>query len=69
MYFNVTVEIPLKAIVRGFSYVQIPINWYGRKSGVSKLGIKEMGRKYLFMALYVWLEKILLKDEINRKRP
>lgn len=68
LYFNVTVEIPLKAIVRGFSYVQIPISWYGRKSGVSKLGIKEMGKKYLFTVLYIWLEKILLKDEINRRR-
>jgi dolichol-phosphate mannosyltransferase len=67
LYFNITVEIPLKAIVRGFSYVQIPINWHGRKSGVSKLGVKEMGRKYLFTVLYVWLEKILLKDEINYK--
>ncbi len=65
LYFNITVEIPLKAIVRGFSFVQIPINWYGRKSGVSKLGIREMGRKYLFTVLYVWLEKILLKDEIQ----
>jgi dolichol-phosphate mannosyltransferase len=65
-YFNITVEIPLKAIVRGFTYVQIPINWYGRKSGVSKLGIKEMGRKYLFTVLHVWLEKILLTDEINK---
>jgi dolichol-phosphate mannosyltransferase len=26
LYFNITVEIPLKAIVRGFSYTQIPIN-------------------------------------------
>ena len=65
LYFNITVEIPLKAMVRGFSFAQIPINWYGRKSGVSKLGIKEMGRKYLFTVLYIWLEKILLKDEIK----
>ena len=65
LYFNITVEIPLKAMVRGFSFVQIPINWYGRKSGVSKLSIKEMGRKYLFTVLYIWLEKILLKDEIK----
>jgi len=65
LYFNITVEIPLKAIVRGFSYTQIPISWYGRQSGVSKLGIREMGRKYLFTVLYIWLEKILLADEIN----
>ena len=67
LYFNATVEVPLKALVRGFSYVQIPISWYGRKSGVSKLGIRQMGRKYLFTVLYVWLEKILLKDEIRNK--
>ncbi|MDP2904970.1 MAG: glycosyltransferase [Candidatus Omnitrophota bacterium] len=65
LYFNITVEIPLKAIIRGYSYAQIPISWYGRKSGVSKLSIKEMGRKYLFTVLYVWLEKILLDDELR----
>lgn len=68
LYFNITVEIPLKAIVRGFSYVQIPINWYGRQSGVSKLGIRQMGRKYLFTVLYIWLEKLLLKDEVGNLR-
>lgn len=60
-YFNITVEIPLKAINRGFKIAQIPINWYGRKSGVSKLKIRQMGRKYLFTLLYVWLEGILLR--------
>jgi dolichol-phosphate mannosyltransferase len=67
LYFNITVEIPLKAINRGFSFVQIPINWYGRKSGVSKMSVREMSRKYLFTVLYVWLEKILLKDEVRVK--
>ena len=65
LYFNITVEMPLKAIARGFKYAEVPINWYGRKSGVSKLGIREMGRKYLFTVLYTWLEKILLQDEIK----
>lgn len=68
IYFNITIEIPLKAIVRGFSFVQIPINWYGRKSGLSKFSIRELSRKYLFTVLYVWLEKILLKDEIATNR-
>lgn len=67
LYFNITVEIPLKAIARGFKFSQIPVNWYGRKSGVSKLSIKEMSRKYLFTVLYIWLEKILLKDELKVK--
>lgn len=64
--FNITVEIPLKAVVRGYSYVVIPINWYGRTSGVSKHKLKELQKKYLFSILYVWLEKILLKDELKK---
>lgn len=68
-HFNVTVEIPLKAIVRGFNYAVVPVNWYGRESGVSKLGIREMGRKYLFVTLYVWLEKLLLDEELIAERP
>jgi len=66
-YFNITVEIPLKAIIRGFSYTVIPINWQGRESGVSKYHIKELMRKYFFSILYVWLEKILLKEELRIK--
>ncbi len=66
-HFNITVEIPLKAIARGFSYTTIPINWYGRKSGVSKYKLKQLQRKYLFSVFYVLLEKILLKDEIGKK--
>lgn len=26
-YFNLTVEMPLKAIVRGYSYAVVPISW------------------------------------------
>ncbi|MBA4317468.1 MAG: hypothetical protein C0412_03620 [Flavobacterium sp.] len=66
-HFNITVEIPLKAVVRGFSYAVVPINWYGRTSGVSKHNLRDLQRKYLFSILYAWLEKILLKDEIAKK--
>ena len=58
-HFNLTVELPLKAITRGYSYAVIPIRWYNRKEGISKLKIKEMGSRYLFIVLYVWLEKHL----------
>lgn len=64
-YFNITVEIPLKAIVRGYSYAVVPINWNGRESGVSKYRIGELSKKYFFSILFVWLEKILLKEEIK----
>jgi dolichol-phosphate mannosyltransferase len=57
-HFNLTVELPLKIIVRGYSWTVIPITWRNRRSGVSKLKIKEMGSRYLFIVLYCWLEKL-----------
>lgn len=56
-HFNLTVEIPLKAIVRGYSWKVVPITWRNRRVGTPKLKIKEMGSRYLFICLYVWLEK------------
>jgi hypothetical protein len=32
-HFNLTVELPLKAIVRGYSWTTIPINWRNRRTG------------------------------------
>jgi len=58
-HFNLTVELPLKAIVRGFNWTVIPITWRNRRTGVAKLKIKEMGSRYLFICLYIWLEKYL----------
>ncbi len=48
--------MPLKAIVRGHSYEVIPTSWTNRTSGEAKLAMKEMGSRYLFIVLYVWLE-------------
>lgn len=66
-HFNLTVEMPLKAIVRGYRYAIIPIDWQGRKEGVSKLKIEEMGSRYLFVVLYIWLEKHLSRRDYYRK--
>jgi len=65
-HFNLTVEMPLKAIVRGHSYQVIPISWTNRTSGTSKLGIREMGSRYLFIVLYVWLESLLSRGDYER---
>lgn len=65
-HFNLTVEIPLKAIVRGFTWKSIPITWRNRRSGVPKLKIKEMGSRYLFICLYIWLEKYLSRGDYRR---
>jgi dolichol-phosphate mannosyltransferase len=65
-HFNLTVELPLKAIVRGYSFTVIPIGWRNRTEGVSKLKLQEMGSRYLFIVLYVWLEKHLAKGDYRR---
>lgn len=65
-HFNITVELPLKAIVRGFSYTVIPITWRNRRSGVAKFKIKEMGSRYLFICLYVWLEKYFSRGDYKK---
>jgi dolichol-phosphate mannosyltransferase len=62
-HFNLTVEMPLKAIVRGHTYAVVPTNWTNRTTGVPKLAMKEMGSRYLFIVLYVWLESTLSRGD------
>jgi dolichol-phosphate mannosyltransferase len=66
-HFNLTVELPLKAIVRGYSYAITPISWRNRRHGVAKLKIKEMGSRYFFICAYVWLEKYFSRGDYRRK--
>ena len=66
-HFNITVELPLKAIVRGYSFATIPITWRNRRTGVAKLKINEMGSRYLFICLYVWLEKYFSRGDYKRE--
>jgi dolichol-phosphate mannosyltransferase len=66
-HFNLTVELSLKTIVRGYSWTAIPITWRNRRSGESKLKIKEMGSRYLFIALYCWLEKYFSRGDYRAK--
>ncbi len=66
-HFNLTVELPLKAVVRGFSYGIVPISWSNRKAGESKLALNEMGSRYLFIILYVFLEHHLSRGDYRRE--
>jgi dolichol-phosphate mannosyltransferase len=65
-HFNLTVEMPLKAIVRGYTYAVVPVTWTNRRHGVSKLKLQEMGSRYLFIILYVWLEHHLSRGDYHR---
>jgi dolichol-phosphate mannosyltransferase len=66
-HFNLTLEIPLKAIVRGYSYTVIPNSWTNRKHGESKLKIKEMGSRYFFILLYCLIEKFFSRGDYKKK--
>src|SRR3954451_20557554 len=65
-HFNLTVELPLKAVTRGFSYAIVPTSWTNRAAGESKLALNEMGSRYLFIALYVFLEQHLSRGAYRR---
>jgi dolichol-phosphate mannosyltransferase len=67
-HFNLTVELPLKIIVRGYAWTTMPITWRNRRSGISKLKIKEMGSRYLFITLYCWLEKYFSRGDYKQRR-
>jgi dolichol-phosphate mannosyltransferase len=66
-HFNLTVELPLKAVVRGYTFAVVPVSWTNRRYGVSKLRLQEMGSRYLFIVLYVWLEHHLSRGDYRRK--
>jgi dolichol-phosphate mannosyltransferase len=66
-HFNLTVELPLKAIVRGYTWTVIPITWRNRRTGVASFKIKEMGSRYFFICLYVWLEKYFSRGDYRKK--
>jgi dolichol-phosphate mannosyltransferase len=66
-HFNLTVELPLKAVARGYDFGVVPISWTNRRFGASKLKIQEMGSRYAFIVLYVWLEQLLSRGDYVRK--
>ena len=66
-HFNLTVEIPLKAVIRGYSWKVVPISWKNRVKGVAKLKLKEMGSRYFFIIAYLWLEKYFSRGDYLRR--
>jgi dolichol-phosphate mannosyltransferase len=67
-HFNLTIELPLKAIVRGYSYAVVSNSWRNRKTGESKLRIKEMGSRYFFILLYCLIEKYFSRGDFHKNK-
>ncbi len=66
-HFNLTIELPLKAVARGYTYTVVPISWRNRESGVSRLLLKEQGSRYLYTLLSVWFEWLLVRQDYQRR--
>ena len=66
-HFNLTIELPLKVIIRGYSYAVVPNSWKNRKHGKSNLKIREMGSRYFFILLYCLIEKYFSKGDFVKK--
>jgi dolichol-phosphate mannosyltransferase len=64
--FNLTVELPLKTIVRGYTWAVIPITWRNRRTGIAKFKIREMGSRYFFIVCYCWLEKYFSRGDYRK---
>ena len=67
-HFNLTVELPLKVVVRGYSYTCLPNQWANRKTGATKLKLKEMGSRYIFIILYCLMEKYLTRRDYMKNK-
>ena len=66
-HFNLTIELPLKAIIRGYSYTVVPNRWTNRKYGESKLKIREIGSRYFFILVYCFIEKYFSRGVFKKK--
>jgi dolichol-phosphate mannosyltransferase len=67
-HFNITLEMSLSALIRRYRIVQVPIRWYGRAWGASKLRLREMGRRYLSTLLMIWIQRVFIHDDLLAER-
>ncbi len=61
--FSLTAELPLKSIIRGYSYVVVPNSWRNRRTGQSKLRILEQGTSYLHVIIECFLQRLFARKE------
>lgn len=64
--FSFALELPLKAIVRGYSYEVVPNNWCNREVGESNLKIGKMMKRYLFVLLNCLNERLFSMGDYKK---
>jgi dolichol-phosphate mannosyltransferase len=59
VHYNITVELPIKIMTRGFNYAVLPNSWKNQNGLVTRLKVIKMANRYWFSILYCLLEKLL----------
>lgn len=63
-HFNITIEISVGLLTRGFKIAAVPVNWYGRTWGQANFKIKTLGRRYIATLTKLYAERIFIHDDI-----
>ena len=66
--FSLALELPLKGIIRGYSYKVISNNWYNRELGESNLKLKAMFFRYTFILIYCMNERLFSMGDYKKGR-
>jgi len=65
--FNLTIELPLKAIIRGYTFAIVPNSWKNRQVGISNLRISEMGSRYFWIFVRCLIEKYFGRKVLGKR--
>lgn len=63
-HFNITIEISLGLLIRGFKIAAVPVNWYGRTWGCANFRIGRLGRRYLATLCKLYSERVFIIDDV-----
>jgi dolichol-phosphate mannosyltransferase len=56
-HFEIFVELPLKTLATGARVATVPVAWYGRRAGASKLKLAKQLPRYARVILRLWLAR------------
>ena len=63
-HFNITIEMALGLLIRGYRIAAVPVHWQGRTWGVANFKLRELSRRYFAVMLKVYAERIFVHDDI-----
>jgi dolichol-phosphate mannosyltransferase len=67
-HFDLSLEMALAALIRGYRIAQVPVRWYGRTQGQSSQRVGAMSRRYLYTCLSFLLQRALIRDDLVSDR-